>query len=752
MLAARPGGLAIGVACLLHGHLLFARAQEAVTNAPTDTKEVLLLFSEARDLPGNAMLEQSVRATMSRGLRTRLEFYVESLDAGRFPEESHAQFFKAYLEKKYLPRDLDLVLVVMARDFGLAERLPPGIAAKVPVIFAAINELGPPFGTTNQRITGIIQRFDVDGTVAFIRRLQPATRRIVVIGGTSIGDRATLGRIEAVARGMPDVAFDFWTNRPMAELRQAVRTLPPDSVILLGPVQKDAADETFYTSQVAQMLAPGASVPVYVLGAGSIGSGALGGNVVDLDNLGSDLGELGLRALAGTALSQIPAEYRTNGTPMVDWRALQRWRISPGNLPAGCVVRHRPRSLWEENKGIILSGIAILLAQAVTIAGMLAQRRYRRRAEAAARENQAARALLAAIVESSEDAIIRTELNGRIVTWNRSAERLFGYSTAEALGQSISLIIPETLEKERTQTFEQIRKGESIQYYETFRRRKDGSRVEVSLAISPIRDESGRIVGASKICRDITARKQAEAEIQRQRTELAHVTRVSTLGQLASALAHELNQPLGAILRNAEAAEIFLKRESPDLEEIRAILADIRKDDQRAGKVIDRMRTLLQKRSLNYVRLDLRELVEDTVALSQPDARQRRVKLTQEFLAPVPPVRGDRVHLQQVLLNLILNGMDAMEAVPAETRQLRVQVQDGENGDAQVAVIDGGCGLRAEEMPRLFEAFFSTKSAGLGMGLAISRTIIEAHGGRIWAFNNPDRGATFAFTLPREQR
>src|SRR5262249_13382907 len=154
--------------------------------------------------------------------------------------------------------------------------------------------------------------------------------------------------------------------------------------------------------------------------------------------------------------------------------------------------------------------------------------------------------------------------------------------------------------------------------------------------------------------------RRAEAEIQAQRTELAHVTRVSTLGQLASALAHELNQPLGAILRNAEAAELFLQREKPELEEIRAILTDIRKDNQRAAGVIERMRSLLRRRRLESTRLDLGELLEETIAIARPDAASKQVRLTLDVSAHLPQIKGDRIHLQQVLLNLLLNGMDAV--------------------------------------------------------------------------------------------
>jgi two-component system sensor kinase FixL len=245
---------------------------------------------------------------------------------------------------------------------------------------------------------------------------------------------------------------------------------------------------------------------------------------------------------------------------------------------------------------------------------------------------------------------------------------------------------------------------------------------------------------------DITERWRTEQELQQLRQEIAHVSRVSMMGQLASALAHEINQPLGAILRNAEAAELFIRHESPDLNEIRAILADIRKDDQRASAVISRMRALLKGHSLDTRPIEVGELIGEVAALARADAAARHVKLETDVSLELPSVNGDRVHLQQVLLNLILNGMDALNGT---TRDRRVTVGARLDGpqSIEIAVSDTGSGVPADELAHVFEPFFTTKPHGMGMGLPISRTIIEAHGGRLWAENNNSGGATFRFTL-----
>jgi len=260
-------------------------------------------------------------------------------------------------------------------------------------------------------------------------------------------------------------------------------------------------------------------------------------------------------------------------------------------------------------------------------------------------------------------------------------------------------------------------------------------------------DGRGKAVRVSGVSMDITQRKLAELEAQQRRSELAHLSRVTTLGELSSSLAHELNQPLGAILRNTEAAELFLEDPSPDLDELRAILVDIRKDDQRAGAVIDGIRSMLKRRKVEHSVLDLNVLLSEVISLVRPDAELRKVQLVLKAASSLPPVRGDRVQLQQVLLNLLLNAMDAMNGFAPDHRRVTVRVQPS-GPRIEVAVSDTGQGIPTDQLTRLFEPFYTTKPNGIGLGLPISRSILETHGGSIRAENDPNGGATFYLTLP----
>jgi signal transduction histidine kinase len=251
---------------------------------------------------------------------------------------------------------------------------------------------------------------------------------------------------------------------------------------------------------------------------------------------------------------------------------------------------------------------------------------------------------------------------------------------------------------------------------------------------------------------NILSRRQSEVETQRLRRDLSHVGRVSTIGELTASLAHQLNQPLTAILSNAQAAQDLLDSNPASLEEIREILADIVEDDKRAGEVIHRLRGLLTKGNLEFAALDINEVVSEVARLVSGDAVLRAVSIRLDLAPRLPPVWGDRVQLQQVILNLVLNGLDAIRESASGEQTLVLWTAGEDSAAVRVGVRDSGTGLDEADLDHIFQAFYTTKADGLGMGLAIARSIVEAHGGRLTARNNPEGGATFSFAVPVRNR
>ena len=354
---------------------------------------------------------------------------------------------------------------------------------------------------------------------------------------------------------------------------------------------------------------------------------------------------------------------------------------------------------------------------------------------------------LAAIVDSSVDAIISKDLNGTIGSWNGGAERLFGYQASEVIGKSILIIIPPDRHDEELGILERIGRGELIKSYETVRMREDGSLLDISLTVSPLRDAGGRIIGASKIARDITERKRTEAALRDVQMQLAHANRVATMGQLSASIANEVKQPITAAVTYALAARRWLGAEPPNLREVDDALSLIVKEGNRAGEVVARIPALIKKVPARKDAVAINDAILEVIALTRAEAANNGVSVRTQLAEGLPRVQGDRVQLQQVVLNLIINAIEAMRDVGEEERELFISTRNEPDG-VSVEVRDSGPGVAPETLERVFVGFYTTKPEGMGMGLSICRSIIEAHGGRLWAIPCEPQGARFQFTIP----
>jgi PAS domain S-box-containing protein len=372
----------------------------------------------------------------------------------------------------------------------------------------------------------------------------------------------------------------------------------------------------------------------------------------------------------------------------------------------------------------------------------------RKRAEIERHQAGMESARLASIVASSDFAIISKELDGRVTSWNAAATRIFGYTADEMIGQSITRVIPPELHAEEKEIIAQVKRGELVYNYETVRIAKDGSRIDISVTVAPLRDKSGEVIGASKIARDITERKRAEEALGRARAELTRASRLTTMGELAGSIIHEINQPLAAVVGNAEVCLRWLDRDPPDLAEARDAISRLARDGRRAVDVISGLRALARKSDLALTHVDINDAIREVLALLRGELEHGEVTLRVNLFAADRPVLGDRVQLQQVLVNLIRNGVEAMSAITDRSRVLRISAQPIEAGEALVTVEDAGIGLDPAATDRIFDPLFSTKVNGMGMGLSICRSIVEAHRGRLWASPNLPHGTSFRFSVP----
>jgi signal transduction histidine kinase len=276
----------------------------------------------------------------------------------------------------------------------------------------------------------------------------------------------------------------------------------------------------------------------------------------------------------------------------------------------------------------------------------------------------------------------------------------------------------------------------------------DGQQKTIRNSSAPIRNGERRIVGAVIVNEDVTEQKKGEERLRQTELELARIARLTIVGELTTSIAHEVNQPLAAVVANAGAALRWLAVSPPNLEEARQAIQRVVSDGSRASEVIQRVRALMKKREPAREPVNLNELVQETIMLVKPELRRQRISLKTELTPELPLVLVDFVQVQQVLLNLVVNALDSLSIVMGRPRLLQIRTHRTEPDAVQVVVLDSGVGLSPEESDRVFEPFYTTKPGGLGMGLAISRSIVEAHGGRLWAAPGLEHGAVFQFTLP----
>jgi signal transduction histidine kinase len=414
------------------------------------------------------------------------------------------------------------------------------------------------------------------------------------------------------------------------------------------------------------------------------------------------------------------------------------------------LVQFRDPSVWERYRWYFVAALAIVAIQAALIIGLILQRYRIRRGERDLRESQNVMELASGVGQLG---LWVRDLQSGEVWANRSLRSILGVGEKEMfrMGDLYGRFHPGDRDRALSVLEGVARDGQPFEF-ECRLSLPESAERWVLVKGNGVHDSRGHPIRTQGVLVDKTASKRAELKADGQREELSHIQRLSTMGELAASLAHELNQPLTAILSNAQAAQRFLVANPGDIKTLQEILKDIIADDSRASEVIRRLRTLALKEPREFTALDLADIVREVVLLLHSDAVLNNVSVSLLCSPDSHQVWGDKIQLTQVVLNLLLNAFDAMKENPADERRVVVRIEQEGDSMLKVAVGDRGKGLSEDKLEKIFEPFYTTKRDGMGMGLTISRSIIEAHGGRLWVENKPDGGATFNFTVRIDRR
>jgi signal transduction histidine kinase len=718
------------------------------TRASGATRHVLILSGYNYTFPAATKVMDGIQKRLRERAPLEIVIDAEFLDLVRVTDPGHALRTANFVREKYAGDPPDAVVVVGGVTLHFVMQYRDIIAPTTPILFAGVAPASYAAERPPPEITGIITKLDLEKTIELAERLQPDARRLFVIAGSSaVEDRRWQEAARKAVMGHPrqfDTTYLFGLSYD--ELVAEVSKVPRDSIVVMLTFFADGAGKPFVPGEVAKEIARISPAPVYGPYDTYIGNGVVGGFVETFESLGNVAADLVLEVLAGKDPATIPAHTNPAQAFRVDARAMDRFGLNQSNLPPGSTVLFKEPSLWDQHRTFILATALVVALQSLVLAALLSQRLRRRQVEVSLKE--------------SEDRMTFTAASVNVGLWqfDRSTDELWATEHCRTLF-GLADDIPFTRETFLAAVHPEDR-SVAVGTLRGALRERQSAVTDVRIVLQDDRVRWIRVRVRSRLGRqripdqlsglfvDITEQKAAESEAESRRQEVTHLMRVSVLGELSGAIAHEVNQPLTAILSNAQAALYLLEQDSPDLAEVRSALQDIVQEDNRAGAVIRRLRGMLKKGETRFGDVDVNEMVELTVTLLRSELIGRRITVETDLATNLPTVYGDSVQLQQVLLNLIMNAMDAMASTPVPQRRIEIRTRVTPSETVEVIVRDHGPGIKPVDGNRLFEPFHTTKDHGLGLGLTICSAILQKHGGTITLQNDKAGGAAAGFSLP----
>jgi len=716
-----------------------APRSEAAASAPPKRVLVLLPFEASR--PGSAIFLKGIQEGLKSSFSGSVDVSTENVGPIPPEPENFPARIDDWIAYKYSRLKFDAIVAVTFPPSRLAEDLRERFWPEASLLLVLIEEENWANPGSIPRSSRVLLALNNTESVRSALQMLPSTRRVIVLGGASQRDKRTNAEIVKSIRAL-NAGLDIIeaTGLSLEEAKARISSLPDQTIIVIGSFLFEPNGQRLDVPQLVEEFYPSANAPMFADSDMAMGKGIVGGAVLGVEHSAVVVGEQLGRLLNGADPESLPAVEVKNSF-IVDWRQLKRWGISESALPKNATVLYRQPTAWEQYGRYIVGFASVMILLLFLVAFLLIERQRRKKEEDLNSAMLASLPGLALLVNRQGEILRTNQIDGQ------AAAIAYAGLDAARPGLKYSQYLRKLIGLEDgfagAASIEQVIAGSRTSATAELSLPSEGRWVEVRALQLP-QEQSGSLV----VHLDITQRKQAEMERIQSRTEIYHLNRVAAMGQLAASLAHELSQPLAAIMSNAEAAQRFADRPNPDMVEIREALDDITRDDKRARGVIQGMRAMLKKEKVVVEQVDLNEIAAGVARIVRNEATLRGMRIELATFPSAVRVTGDHVALQQVVLNLTSNGLDAMTDIPTERRlTIRTAIEPGASVGT-IRVEDSGPGVNAEVRERLFQPFFTTKTTGLGMGLSICQSIVESLGGRIELNDHSGSGAIFVVELP----
>lgn len=711
-------------------------------------KSILVLYSLGQSFPAVVQWDRGIRSEINSQQDYKITINTEYLDLSRYNDPEYIEKIRDIFDYKYGDALPDLIITVLgpAMDFTLKYRKT--LFPEVPIVLAGIEKNSIKNIDLDEKIAGVFQRSNTfNGTLDLALSLHEDTPNAAIIAGDGYLENMWINAArETFQQYEGQLKFTYLQGLSLPELQNEVEDLPDESLIFYFPVLEDKAGRKYVATEVLSSISEVSNGPIYSFWEVLIGHGIVGGYLANFEAQAERTASVALNILLGKLPENTSIQIQ-NLEYIFDDRQLKRWSIAESKLPAKSEIRFKEYSFGEKYIYRIILISVLVLAQSLIIAYLVvARRRSRRTQEALKIAEQKYRT----VADYTYDWEYWQNPDGSIHWVSPSSKRVSGYGRKEIINNP-SLIFDMIITDDR-------KVWEDHQCSEANKIDRDKIKYRIQTPQGEIRwiehtcqsvfDDQGNNLGIRANNRDITEKELYKSQTNALQSELTHMERVTTISTLSYALAHEINQPLTSIRSYAQAALRFMNKGHSEEENIKKALLGIVADNKRAASIVNQLRDLVKKDAVQLEKVHINSILKDVLRLINSEIIMKNTSIKLNLDPSIPSVNGDAIQLQQVLLNLITNSLDEMEECRTDHRVIAISSRVENSKDCSISIADSGSGIPEDKFEEIFQPFHTTKQKGLGLGLTISKLIIESHNGKIWAENNPGMGAKFVIFLP----